>query len=109
MKGSQAKKKTMSAPVKYGEAWKLIVKNRLKERIAPPIAAIRVHRPSKTPRPIATSAKEMTSPIGLAKLIMWLSSAWIGLVCEAAMSCAWIEIGLCERKKFGLASFCSPA
>src|SRR5664280_1997808 len=32
-----------------------------------------------------------------------------GLVCDDAMSCAWIEIGLADRKKFGLASFCRPA
>ena len=76
---------------------------------APPIAAIRVQSPSNTPMPIATSENEMTMPIGAATRIKWRSRAWRGLVCEAAMSWAWIDIGLCARKKFGLASFCSPA
>jgi hypothetical protein len=64
--GIQAKKNTMSAPVKYGDEWKLTVKNRLKDNSAPPSAAIRPQRPTSVPIPIAISDNEMMMPRGFA-------------------------------------------
>src|ERR1035441_6715981 len=55
--GVQAKKKTMSEPVKYGDAWKLTVKKRPKDKAIPATAATRIHRPANIPRPMATSPR----------------------------------------------------
>ncbi len=107
--GVQAKKKTMSDPVKYGEAWKLTVKKSPNERAMPATAATRVHRPTRTPSPMATSPREMSTPTVEAMGTRWLTSPWMGLEWEAPTSWAWIEDGLELLRKSGLANFWIPA
>ena len=58
---------------------------------------------------MAISPKAMTRPMGLAMPTRWVKITWIGLVCDAASSWLWIEIGLSSLKKLGFASFCRPA
>ena len=52
----------MSNPVKYGDEWKLTVRNNPNDSAMPPAAAIRVHRPRRVPTPIATSPMAITIP-----------------------------------------------
>ncbi len=72
-------------------------------------AATRIHRPTRTPSPMATSPRAITSPTAGAMDTRWERSPWMGLERSAPMSWAWMEMGLEERKKSGLASFWSPA
>ncbi len=60
--GVQAKRNTMSDPVKYGDEWKLTVRKSPKERTMPATAATRTRRPASTPAPMATSPMAMTTP-----------------------------------------------
>ncbi len=99
----------MSAPVKYGDEWKLTVRKSVSERRRPPAAASRVHSPSTVPNPTASSLSAISTPIGVDRWRRWPSSGCSGLVRFAATSCAWIPDGLFGSKKFGFASFCSPA
>ncbi len=52
----------MSDPVKYGDEWKLTVRNNPNDSAMPPAAAIRVHRPRRVPTPTATSPMAITIP-----------------------------------------------
>ena len=99
----------MSEPVKYGEEWKLTVRKSPKDSAMPATAATRIHRPTSTPSPMATSPRAMTSPTVEAMGTRWEIRAWMGLEREAPTSWAWIEVGLAFSRNWGLASFWSPA
>ena len=84
--GVQAKKNTMSAPVKYGEAWKLTVKNSPNDSAMPATAATRVQSPTSVPMPMASSPRAITQPTNGATWTSPPTSPWIGLTREAPTS-----------------------
>ena len=68
--------------------WKLTARKRLNERTIPAAAATRIHRPTSTPSPMATSPMAITTPTPGAMEIRWEIRAWMGLDREAAVSWA---------------------
>ena len=66
----------------------------MSERTMPPAAAALVHKPTRVPSPMATSAKAMNRPNGTATCSSGATSVWTGLKRAAPDSCAWIEAGL---------------
>ena len=74
----------------------------------PPAAATRPKRPTKVPRPTASSPKAISRPTSTGSCADSLMSGPIGLVVIEACSWAWMDPGLAASKKKRFVSFWSP-